>query len=1123
MPQLAIDWAVEQAHPGFRLQRFEVYNWGTFDGRAWVVPLDGANGLLTGDIGSGKSTLVDGLTTLLVPAHRVVYNRAAGAEAKERSLGSYVRGHYKSAKDDEGQAAKAVALRERNTYSVLLARFENEALQEGVTLAQVFWLQDHQAQPERLFLVAERDLTVADDFAGFGAEIKDLRKQLRQRGATLFDAFTPYGQEFRRRLGLAAEQALSLFYQTVSMKSVGNLTEFIRLHMLEPSAAHDRVVELCRDFDNVNRAYEAVRKAKDQVAALAPLVADADRRDQEAQLHGTQVAAREALASYFGGLEAGVLAERIAKLEREVQRLGERAEEQEREQGELERRRHDLKLAIDDQGGRRLEEIRREIERLGKDRDRVKAEAERYAATCDQLGLAFPVDDEAFYHQRVELGRQVADAEAGRAEAEDAEVEVRVTLREAQEHHQALAQELASLRSRRSNISGEMLALRRRMAETLELAEDELPFAGELVRVLDGEGRWEGAAERVLHNFALSLLVPEALYARVAAYVEHTHLRGRLVYYRVPARPAAAPAWPQDQRALVHKLETRADHPFRDWLDAELCHRAQAICTDDLDEFRRLPQALTPQGQVKAGGNRHEKDDRHRIDDRTRFVLGWSNEGKIRALEAQQAELAARGEALLARREALAARKAELGRRRDLLLQLVQVPEFGRLAWQPFAVQIAALEAERAALEAGSEALRLLEAQLQEVAIALARVKEQAKQTQREQATLEERLRTARARHEAAMLQATKATDEARARLFPLLAGWQAEALGGKAPTVENAASMQSELRAWLQARIDATAKAIGRLDEAIINQMADFKHRYPQETLELDARVEAAHEYRAALAKLLDEDLPRHESTFKTMLNQNTIQGVALFRNWLEKEYRDIEDKVAAINKSLRGIPYATGTYIKLVSERAPDPEVRDFQRELRECMADTLSGGEDELYAETKFAQVKRLIDRFNGREGQVEADRRWMAKVIDVRNWLQFGASERWDEDDAEKEYYADSAGKSGGQKEKLAYTILASALAYQYGLDKGSQRAFRFVMIDEAFGRGSDESARYGLELFQRLGLQLLVVTPLQKIHVIEDYVKSVHLAFNPDGRVSKVQTLTIEAYKAQKSLSAAPAE
>ena len=72
------------------------------------------------------------------------------------------------------------------------------------------------------------------------------------------------------------------------------------------------------------------------------------------------------------------------------------------------------------------------------------------------------------------------------------------------------------------------------------------------------------------------------------------------------------------------------------------------------------------------------------------------------------------------------------------------------------------------------------------------------------------------------------------------------------------------------------------------------------------------------------------------------------------------------------------------------------------------------------------------------------------------------------------------------------ILASALAYQFGLEWGEtrSRSFRFVMIDEAFGRGSDESARYALKLFEGLNLQILIVTPLQKIHVIEDYVNGI---------------------------------
>ena len=38
---------------GFRLQRLEVLNWGTFHQRVWSLGLPGRNSLLAGDIGAG--------------------------------------------------------------------------------------------------------------------------------------------------------------------------------------------------------------------------------------------------------------------------------------------------------------------------------------------------------------------------------------------------------------------------------------------------------------------------------------------------------------------------------------------------------------------------------------------------------------------------------------------------------------------------------------------------------------------------------------------------------------------------------------------------------------------------------------------------------------------------------------------------------------------------------------------------------------------------------------------------------------------------------------------------------------------------------------------------------------
>ncbi len=143
-----------------------------------------------------------------------------------------------------------------------------------------------------------------------------------------------------------------------------------------------------------------------------------------------------------------------------------------------------------------------------------------------------------------------------------------------------------------------------------------------------------------------------------------------------------------------------------------------------------------------------------------------------------------------------------------------------------------------------------------------------------------------------------------------------------------------------------------------------------------------------------------------------------------------------------------------------------------------------------------------------------------MTDVRNWLEFSAEERYREDDTIKNYYSDSAGKSGGQKAKLAYTILASAIAYQYGLgqENSALRTFRFVVVDEAFSKSDETNARFAMELFKRFDLQLLVVTPLDKTHVVEPYIAACHFVTNnEEENDSRVYNLTIQQYFEQKEL------
>lgn len=1122
MTEAIVDLPVtERARTGMRLERCEVLNWGTFHGHVWALDLNGDNALLTGDIGSGKSTLVDAVTTLLVPAQKIAYNKAAGAEARERDLRSYVLGYFKSERGEGGYAAKPVGLRDHKTYSVILGQFRNEAFGQDVTVAQVFWFREPQGPPSRFYVVADAKLSIAEHFQNFGGDVAALKKRLRGLPSTeVHDSFPPYGAAFRRRFGIHSEQALDLFHQTVSMKAVGNLTDFVRQHMLEPFEVEPRIEALIAHFEDLHRAHEAVLKAKAQIEHLTPLVSDCDQFEKLTAEVLVRREAREALRPYFAGLKAGLLRARLDGLEADLERARTRAEGLLARQNDQEAQRDGVKRAIADNGGDRIESLRVEIERQGRLRDERAKRAAQYAELAGGAGLADATDPDTFISNRRQLDSETSAVGEQEADVQNSLTEKQIELRKFKDSHDELTHEVDSLRRRRSNIPARTLAVRDELCLALNLAESDIPFVGELIEVRPEEQVWEGAAERVLHGFALSLLVPDNVYGEVAEWVDRTHIGERLVYFRVRERRASTSSL--HPHSLVRKLAIKADSAFYGWLDAELARRFDYACCATLEQFRREDRAITRSGQMKAGGERHEKDDRHRLDDRTRYVLGWSNQAKIAALAKQIGDLEQRSAALAGLISQLMTKRRGLADRLTTLRQLSMFDDFSSLDWRPIASEIDKLEQERRQLQEGSDTLKTLTAKLAEIEQEISAITARHKTASDEAVRLEERRRVANDQLRIASDDEAAATEHVREVLFPRLDSLRAEALGEHKLTVEACEAREREVRDWLQVQIDNEGRRIDRVRDRIISAMRAYKETYPLETRDVDAAIEASGEYRAMLAALLVDDLPRFEARFKALLNENTIREVANFQSQLARERETIRERIERINQSLRGIAYNPGRYIVLEAEPNTDIEIRDFQQDLRACTEGALTGSDDSDYSEAKFLQVKGIIERFRGREGSAELDKRWSRKVTDVRSWFVFSASERWREDDTEHEHYADSSGKSGGQKEKLAYTVLAASLAYQFGLEVGAaqSRSFHFVLIDEAFGRGSDESTRYGLELFRELDLQLLIVTPLQKIHTIEPFVAAVGFVHNEGGRRSMLRNLSIEEYRQERLLRTA---
>ena len=125
-------------------------------------------------------------------------------------------------------------------------------------------------------------------------------------------------------------------------------------------------------------------------------------------------------------------------------------------------------------------------------------------------------------------------------------------------------------------------------------------------------------------------------------------------------------------------------------------------------------RAVTKAGQIK-GGVRHEKDDRFRIDDRSRYVLGWSNERKINTLLDRAEDLAgqlAEAERIQTGLDAVA--KAAVARG-QVLAGLAQTRDFAEIDYQSAVNRIAVLAQEHARLKAASAELARLDTALAEV------------------------------------------------------------------------------------------------------------------------------------------------------------------------------------------------------------------------------------------------------------------------------------------------------------------------------------------------------------------------------------------------------------------------
>lgn len=1113
---------------GYRLNYMEIYNWGTFNKRIYRITPEGNNSLLTGANASGKSTLIDALLTLLVPAKKDrFYNQSSGNERKgDRTEETYVLGNYGNIQAEGESTTKTQQLRDRRTYSVILASFTNNH-EQIVTLFQVRWFVN--GELKCTYGVSSKSLRIKDDFSDFNGSKGDWKKTLEKRYNThvpkkqieFYDTIKDYKDRIISSFGLRSDKALTLFNQIVGVKVLNDLDEFIRNNMLEQRDAESEYTRLNESFSTLMEAKNTIEKVKEQIAQLQPIDERAKQLEEISYALENLKNTRDLAVYWFAKKNVELAEAKIVELDEKLTGLKGELAQLDEEKERLKQQERDLSLSIEnDDVGRQIKDLAREIKALNNTKQTRQTKLNSYNHKAAEVGLSTVLTAEVFVENR-----ETARIEKAKCQTllDEKNEELRLAKNRDDKFKEDIEENIAilqTLQKNKNNISGREAAIREEILAAVGATTSEIPFVGELIRVKDEEKDWENSIEKILHSFGLRLIVPDEYYRAVNEYVNTHDLRGRIVYHRYEKTSSLRGFQNSPANCLLNKLEFNTKSRYLTWVEDAICNHYNYACVEDLEEFYRYTEkAVTKEGLIKSVHSKHEKDDRPHTNNRENYVLGWDNKEKIAAIRGIVKDLQEQQKKNKEDIRRIEAESKAIDKRRLCFHDLFEnYTKFEEINWEETARAIQEKEEKKKKLEAANNKVKELQQQLDEVKKALDKL---------EKETIDSKNREIFQIEQFDLVEATKRRNDNKPTVDNLgdidvsdFEGKHKNWLNVNYETIEkNRDAIQAEINKREESK--NSEKTLVEREVTILimkfkNPSEDITSRFKDWRSDVHALPEASSinligEYQKLYERLVKEDLVRHEKKFNEYLQETVINKVSDFRMFFNNWEKSIRDTIQMLNQSLSEIDFSTApvTYIQLVNSKKFNSDVADFRQMLENAipniheMNSTIDG------KRTHFEKkIQPLMEQLKNEQ--------WRKKVMDVRSWFSYRAEEFYKETGQKFKTYESMGQLSGGEKAQLTYTILGSAIAYQFGLTKDGLQAksLRFIAIDEAFKAQDEDKARYLISLCKQLNLQLLVVTPSDNIHIVENDISFVHYV-ERKGNESRLYNMPIEIYRQER--------
>jgi uncharacterized protein YPO0396 len=310
---------------GYHLHELHLYNWGAFAGRH-QASIDAANTAIIGATGSGKTTLIDALMTLLCASPR--YNLAStGGHESDRDLVSYVRGASGPghAGEDSGHLARNGAC--TTAIAVRLVRgAEGKDAQDSVLLGAIFWFDGSSSSAsdmQRRWFFAQGaghglDVWLEEHHSGGVRALTKLEKNTD--GLYIVTSKSAYLARLQRFFEVGPN-AFTLLNRAAGLKQLNSIDEIFRELVLDDQSAFDDALAVVSSFDELATIHAELELANGQYLALLPL-RDMVQQEAQQQLRLTELRTLQAaLPHWFAGQGQRLWQQRSAALQAQLVQL----------------------------------------------------------------------------------------------------------------------------------------------------------------------------------------------------------------------------------------------------------------------------------------------------------------------------------------------------------------------------------------------------------------------------------------------------------------------------------------------------------------------------------------------------------------------------------------------------------------------------------------------------------------------------------------------------------------------------------------------------------------------------------------------------------------------------------